>query len=412
MQARLKVLQDNANLKQVKLLPITVIGRAADCQLKIASTQVSRKHCRLTVTDKEVLVEDLNSANGTYVNQEKIPAGQPVAVAPGATLHIGPAAFVVDYTPPLTLETMPTTVIKSSELPFLKGAAKPPALAVAVPPIVPVPVDAGSDVLAAELPVAAPPVSEESHPPADDKSGEESEIIVGPVTFPSEETIHAKLSGEETVSIRPPEAVIPTPSPIPEPAAPKFEFAAQPQVLAEPPKPTPVVASIPAAPVTAPIAAPVAKPVAAPALVVAKAVPATPAAPPPAVPSPPAATEALPSFNFLGGEPVANAPASFGGFDFSAPAAAVPVAPATPEPASAPVAKVAAPKKSLFGLFGKKPADAPATEAVAAAPAESVPPPPPAATVPEPAIAIPAFPAPAEPAAPPAASDDPFAFLR
>jgi hypothetical protein len=381
MQARLKVLQDNANLKQVKLLPITVIGRSADCQLKIASTQVSRKHCRITVTDKEVLIEDLHSANGTYVNQEKIPAGQPVAVAPGTTLHIGPAAFVVDYTPPLTLETMPTTVIKSSELPFLKGAAKPPAMAAAAPPMSPVTAEAGSDVLAAELPVAAPP--------ADDKSGEESEIIVGPVTFPAEETIHAKLSGDETVSMRPPEPAIPipTPTPIPEPATPKFEFSPPPQVVVAGPKPVPV-------------AAPVARPVAAP--VVAQAVPEMPPAPPLTVPDPPAAAEALPSFDFLGGAPASSAPASFDGFHFAETVdAPAPAGQGFPAAASA---KAAAPRKSLFGLFGKKPAETLA----------SVPPVPPA--VPAPAaepFALPApIPAATDPAAPPASPDDPFAFLR
>src|SRR5262245_3152260 len=93
MQARLKVVQDNANLKQVKLLPVTVIGRGADCHLKIASTQVSRKHCRITVTDNQVLIEDLTSSNGTFVDQARIESGKPIVIAPGAKLQIGPATF-------------------------------------------------------------------------------------------------------------------------------------------------------------------------------------------------------------------------------------------------------------------------------------------------------------------------------
>lgn len=133
MQVRLKVIQDNANLKQVKLLPVTVIGRGADCHLKIASSEVSRKHCRITVTYDAVLVEDLNSSNGTFLNEQRLTPSQAIPALPGAILAIGPAKFMVDYTPPVTLETMPTTVIKAADLAARAAASaipvvSPPAL--------------------------------------------------------------------------------------------------------------------------------------------------------------------------------------------------------------------------------------------------------------------------------------------
>ena len=37
-----------------------------------AKNFVSRRHCRLTIEDEKLFVEDLGSANGTYVNNEKI----------------------------------------------------------------------------------------------------------------------------------------------------------------------------------------------------------------------------------------------------------------------------------------------------------------------------------------------------
>lgn len=97
MQARLKVLHDKANVKQVKLLPVTLIGRSTECNLKIASSQVSRNHCRITLGDDAVFVEDLGSANGTLLDGQPLPAHQPTAIAPGAHLIVGPAEFQIDY---------------------------------------------------------------------------------------------------------------------------------------------------------------------------------------------------------------------------------------------------------------------------------------------------------------------------
>ena len=97
MQARLKVLHDKANVKQVKLLPVTLIGRSTECNLKIASSQVSRAHCRITLGEDTVYIEDLGSANGTLIDGKRLVAHQPTPVMPGATLVVGPAEFLIDY---------------------------------------------------------------------------------------------------------------------------------------------------------------------------------------------------------------------------------------------------------------------------------------------------------------------------
>lgn len=51
-----------------------MIGRATDCHLRLASSFVSRHHCELIPDENNgaVLVRDLGSQNGTYVNDEKI----------------------------------------------------------------------------------------------------------------------------------------------------------------------------------------------------------------------------------------------------------------------------------------------------------------------------------------------------
>lgn len=50
----------------------TVIGRNSDCDIPVSTDEVSRRHAQVIVTRDGLYVEDLGSANGTYVNGEKI----------------------------------------------------------------------------------------------------------------------------------------------------------------------------------------------------------------------------------------------------------------------------------------------------------------------------------------------------
>lgn len=97
MQALLRVVQKQANVQQVRLLNETVIGRSVDCNLKIASTQVSRRHCRVVVNDLGVYIEDLCSANGTYLDGKRLLPNQLTLAPAGSQLVIGPATFAVEY---------------------------------------------------------------------------------------------------------------------------------------------------------------------------------------------------------------------------------------------------------------------------------------------------------------------------
>ena len=48
------------------------IGRDAACLIRINDYLVSRKHCSLETTSSGILLTDLNSANGTYVNGRRV----------------------------------------------------------------------------------------------------------------------------------------------------------------------------------------------------------------------------------------------------------------------------------------------------------------------------------------------------
>jgi len=52
--------------------PVTLLGRGTDCDLRLVDAGVSRHHAELRVEDGQVVLVDLGSTNGTFVN------GQPV----------------------------------------------------------------------------------------------------------------------------------------------------------------------------------------------------------------------------------------------------------------------------------------------------------------------------------------------
>lgn len=168
MQARLKVLHDKANVKQVKLLPVTLIGRSTECNLKIASSQVSRNHCRITLAADAVFVEDLGSANGTLVDGQPLPAHQPTAIAPGTHLIVGPAEFQIDFVAP----TSPTLVLNRGSNPIAQELPSTEMIfpvttqnaSFPVPDQAAVAAQVGPEAVIAPVPVVVPPVVAQEFP--------------------------------------------------------------------------------------------------------------------------------------------------------------------------------------------------------------------------------------------------------
>lgn len=70
---------------------VTVVGRQDGCQLQIRSSQVSRKHCELFERDGQLIVKDLGSSNGTFVNNQKVEGEAPLS--DGDELSIGGVTF-------------------------------------------------------------------------------------------------------------------------------------------------------------------------------------------------------------------------------------------------------------------------------------------------------------------------------
>ncbi len=72
-----------------------VLGRHDDCDLQLQSSSLSRRHCEIVVSDEtpSVLVRDLNSRNGTLVNDRKLGANESVQLFHHDVLRIGRLSF-------------------------------------------------------------------------------------------------------------------------------------------------------------------------------------------------------------------------------------------------------------------------------------------------------------------------------
>jgi pSer/pThr/pTyr-binding forkhead associated (FHA) protein len=72
-----------------------IIGRQKGCGVRVPSGEVSRQHCLLLYQDDLLWVEDLSSANGTFINGRRITRRD--VLRPGDKLKVGPVTMLVQY---------------------------------------------------------------------------------------------------------------------------------------------------------------------------------------------------------------------------------------------------------------------------------------------------------------------------
>jgi pSer/pThr/pTyr-binding forkhead associated (FHA) protein len=75
MKVVLELQEQLANVRRVTVRHDIVIGRGSDCNLRLSAPQMSRRHCFLRVGRDGVSVTDLDSSNGTYVDNKRIKPG-------------------------------------------------------------------------------------------------------------------------------------------------------------------------------------------------------------------------------------------------------------------------------------------------------------------------------------------------
>ena len=71
--------------------PLTILGRGTDCDLRLVDQGVSRHHAEIRVEDGQVVLVDLGSTNGTFVNGQPI---RRVSLTDGTRVTLGRTTLV------------------------------------------------------------------------------------------------------------------------------------------------------------------------------------------------------------------------------------------------------------------------------------------------------------------------------
>ena len=114
-------------------VPVVTIGRTPGNVLPLQNASVSRNHAELRVTPEAVIVTDLGSANGTFVDDVRLTPHQPVQLAPGSLIRIGP--FYLRY----EAAAMAEGEGAAGAVEERPAPAEPPPMPVPMPPAVFVP---------------------------------------------------------------------------------------------------------------------------------------------------------------------------------------------------------------------------------------------------------------------------------
>lgn len=77
-----------------------IIGRSPESDIHIETPLISRSHARLTINERDCVIEDLGSSNGTFVAGEKINAV--TVLKPDSRVKLGPVTIEINRLTPAT----------------------------------------------------------------------------------------------------------------------------------------------------------------------------------------------------------------------------------------------------------------------------------------------------------------------
>lgn len=78
--------------KTYALVGSMTIGRQQDCDISLPGDEISRHHARVQVLPDGVMVEDMGSANGTFINDKRVHSG---VLKPGEELRLDTVRFLL-----------------------------------------------------------------------------------------------------------------------------------------------------------------------------------------------------------------------------------------------------------------------------------------------------------------------------
>jgi pSer/pThr/pTyr-binding forkhead associated (FHA) protein len=94
MDLMLVVFKEDGQRREFPLLrKTTTIGRGEECKLQVPLAAVSRRHCRIVMEGNTALLSDLQSTNGTYLNEKRVTSEETLTA--GDQIRVGPVIFIV-----------------------------------------------------------------------------------------------------------------------------------------------------------------------------------------------------------------------------------------------------------------------------------------------------------------------------
>ena len=107
LDAKLTVVGGDAKKADIRFKEPMLVGRGSDCSLPIRHKLVSRKHCEIFEKKGYLYVKDLDSLNGTFIDNERIEGTK--VLKPNQLLTIGNITLRALYEPGKQIETAKKT---------------------------------------------------------------------------------------------------------------------------------------------------------------------------------------------------------------------------------------------------------------------------------------------------------------
>ena len=103
--------------------PVFLIGRDPRCHLRPLNDMVSKLHCAIVRREHDVYVRDLNSRNGTFVNDARVT--QEIMVDDGSQLRVATLVFGIKINPEESTPTPRPADLSSSDVDALLNFIQP-----------------------------------------------------------------------------------------------------------------------------------------------------------------------------------------------------------------------------------------------------------------------------------------------
>ena len=92
---RLEIVDAEGNRREITLGDVTTIGRQTGNDVVIDDQRVSRQHALIECREGACFITDLESSNGTYLDDVRLPPDVTAPLAPGAEIKIGASSLRV-----------------------------------------------------------------------------------------------------------------------------------------------------------------------------------------------------------------------------------------------------------------------------------------------------------------------------